>query len=93
MVGDVRGRGLLHGIELVRDEETREPADGLGETITAECVERGLHPSIVRLPGMGGIFRIAPPLTIIEGDLDTSLHILEGSMRAVLAAGVHASAG
>lgn len=81
-VGDVRGRGLLQGMELVSDR-----ADTLGARVTAACLERGLHMNIVQLPGMGGIFRIAPPLTITDTELDTGLDILEDALSAVLTAG------
>lgn len=81
-VGDVRGRGLLQGIELVEDKATKAPADGLGQAVTAACLERGLHMNIVQLPGMGGIFRIAPPLTITEDDLHKGLDILDASLAA-----------
>ena len=43
--------------------------------------------NIVQLPGMGGIFRIAPPLTISDADLDTGLDILEDSVRTVVGSG------
>lgn len=85
VVGDVRGRGLLQGIELVTDKESRTPADTLGQAVTAACLERGLHLNIVQLPGMGGIFRIAPPLTISEDELHTGVDILEASIESVLA--------
>ncbi|WP_440073493.1 aspartate aminotransferase family protein [Streptosporangium sp. OZ121] len=84
VVGDVRGRGLLQGIELVRDKKSKAPADALGNAITSACLERGLHMNIVQLPGMGGIFRIAPPLTIGEDELHTGVDILEASLKAVL---------
>ena len=84
-VGDVRGRGLLQGIELVADKSTKAPADALGASVTAECLERGLHMNIVQLPGMGGIFRIAPPLTISDDELDAGLDILDAALKAVLA--------
>jgi 2,2-dialkylglycine decarboxylase (pyruvate) len=83
-VGDVRGRGLLQGIELVSDKATRAPADALGAKVTAECLDRGLHMNIVQLPGMGGIFRIAPPLTISDADFNTGLDILDDALAAVL---------
>ena len=86
-VGDVRGRGLLQGIELVEDKTSKTPADGLGQQVTAACLERGLHMNIVQLPGMGGIFRIAPPLTIEEDDLHKGVDILEASIRDVVVAG------
>jgi 2,2-dialkylglycine decarboxylase (pyruvate) len=84
-VGDVRGRGLLQGIELVTDKVSRTPADRLGQAVTAACLERGLHMNIVQLPGMGGIFRIAPPLTIDVADLHAGVDILEDALQAVLA--------
>lgn len=86
VVGDVRGRGLLQGIELVNDKRSKTPAEALGQAVTAACLERGLHLNIVQLPGMGGIFRIAPPLTISDDELDAGMDILEASLEAVLAA-------
>ena len=77
VVGDVRGRGLLQGIELVVDRTTKEPAEGLGHAVTEACLRRGLHLNIVQLPGMGGVFRMAPPLTIDEADLEIGLKILD----------------
>ncbi|WP_369203582.1 aspartate aminotransferase family protein [Streptomyces sp. PU-14G] len=85
VVGDVRGRGLLQGIELVHDKKSKTPADALGQAVTAACLERGLHLNIVQLPGMGGIFRIAPPLTTSDEELHTGVDILEASLKAVLA--------
>lgn len=92
VVGDVRGRGLLQGVELVQDKQSKTPADALGNAVTAACLERGLHMNIVQLPGMGGIFRIAPPLTISTDDLHAGVDILEASLRAVLDAQSLASA-
>ncbi|BBY51871.1 aspartate aminotransferase family protein [Mycolicibacterium arabiense] len=83
-VGDVRGRGLLQGIELVADKVGKVPAEELGARVTAECLRRGLHMNIVQLPGMGGIFRIAPPLTIAEAELDAGLNILDEAIAACL---------
>lgn len=79
-VGDVRGRGLLQGVELVADKTSKAPADALGAAVTAACLQRGLHMNIVQLPGMGGIFRIAPPLTITDDELHSGLDILESAL-------------
>jgi 2,2-dialkylglycine decarboxylase (pyruvate) len=79
-IGDVRGRGLLQGIELVTDRDTKEPADDLGRRVTAACLDRGLHLNIVQLPGLGGVFRIAPPLTIGENEIDYALGILDAAL-------------
>lgn len=79
-VGDVRGRGLLQGIELVTDRTTKQPADQLGQAVTSECLRLGLHMNIVQLPGMGGIFRIAPPLTLSEDELDLGMTMLDKAL-------------
>ena len=78
-VGDVRGRGLFLGLEIVQDRATREPDHELGAAIAREAFQRGLNMNIVKLPGMGGVFRIAPPLTISEDEIDLGLSILSGS--------------
>jgi 2,2-dialkylglycine decarboxylase (pyruvate) len=75
-IGDIRGRGLLLGMEIVKDRRTKEPADGLGAKITRECMKLGLSMNIVQLPGMGGVFRIAPPLTVSEAEIDLGVELL-----------------
>ena len=70
VIGDVRGRGLLVGLELAVDRCERGDADRLGAAVTRRCVELGLHMNIVQLPGMGGTFRIAPPLTATDAEID-----------------------
>ncbi len=77
VVGDIRGRGLLAGLELVVDRETKRSSDELGARVTARCLELGLHMNIVQLPGMGGVFRIAPPLTASEEEISLGLSILD----------------
>ncbi len=77
VVGDIRGRGLLAGLELVVDRETKESSDELGARVTRRCLALGLHMNIVQLPGMGGVFRIAPPLTASEEELSLGLAILD----------------
>ncbi|NJQ14417.1 aspartate aminotransferase family protein [Streptomyces bohaiensis] len=77
VVGDVRGRGLLVGLELVSDRETKQGSDELGARVTERCLALGLHMNIVQLPGMGGVLRIAPPLTATEEELALGLSILD----------------
>jgi len=79
-VGDVRGRGLLRGMEIVLDREKKTPAPELGRRITARSLEMGLSMNIANLPGLYSVFRIAPPLTISEGELDTGLAILDAAI-------------
>jgi 2,2-dialkylglycine decarboxylase (pyruvate) len=75
-IGDVRGRGLLLGVEIVKDRESKAPASGLGTAISRRCMELGLSMNIVQLPGLGGVFRIAPPLTVSEEEIDLGLDLL-----------------
>ncbi len=84
IVGDVRGRGLLVGVELVTDRATREPAEGLGERATDECLARGLSMNIVRHVGANSVWRIAPPLTVSEAEIDLALSIMDDSLAAAL---------
>ncbi|MFK0290572.1 aspartate aminotransferase family protein [Streptomyces sp. NPDC090442] len=86
VVGDIRGRGLLAGIELVVDRETKQSWDELGAQVTRRCLELGLHMNIVQLPGMGGVFRIAPPLTATEEELSLGLNILNQALGDACAA-------
>lgn len=83
-VGDVRGRGMMAGVEIVTDRQSRQPDHDLGARISAEALKRGLSMNIVKLPGMGGVFRIAPPLTITEAELDGGLGILGEAIEASL---------
>jgi 2,2-dialkylglycine decarboxylase (pyruvate) len=71
-IADVRGRGLLVGLELESDE--------LGARVTRRCLELGLHMNVVQLPGMGGVFRIAPPLTATRDELSEGLAILDQAL-------------
>ncbi|MEV1049455.1 aspartate aminotransferase family protein [Streptomyces sp. NPDC049916] len=87
VIGDVRGRGLLIGLELVTDRGTKQSPDELGARVTRRCLELGLHMNIVQLPGMGGVFRIAPPLTATEEELSLGLSILDTAIGEVSPAG------
>ncbi|MDX2216848.1 MAG: aspartate aminotransferase family protein [Oculatellaceae cyanobacterium bins.114] len=80
VIGDVRGRGLLLGVELVKDRESRSPHPVLGAAVTQRCMELGLSMNIATLPGMGSVWRIAPPLTVTTDELDKGLTILEQAL-------------
>ena len=81
IVGDVRGRGLLLGVELVDDRQPSGAAtDRLGAAVTQRCFELGLHMNIVQLPGMGGVFRLAPPLTASAAELERGVSILDQAL-------------
>ena len=79
IIGDVRGRGLLMGVELVADRETRAPANDAAEEVFYRCLERGLSFKIT----MGNILTLGPPLTIDRDELDRALDILDESLGEV----------
>jgi 2,2-dialkylglycine decarboxylase (pyruvate) len=85
-IGDVRGRGLLLGLELVSDRRSRTPANRLGAQVTARCLELGLHLNVVQLPGSASVFRIAPPLTVTPDQIDAALEILDRALGECVAA-------
>ena len=85
IIGDVRGRGLMWGVELVRDRNSREPDGETGARITRRALELGLSMNISGDAKMASVWRIAPPLTIAEDDLDLGLEILDRAIGDTLA--------
>ena len=81
IIGDVRGMGLMQGLELVKNRNTKEPAAETTSQFMELCRNNGL------LVGMGGLFgnviRLAPPLNIHEGDVDAAIEIMDKSFAAV----------
>ena len=81
-VGDIRGLGLLAGVEYVKDKSTKEafdPADKIGEKILSAAIERGLF-SRVR----GDVFCLAPPIVIEDSEIDRLVAILRAATIDVL---------
>lgn len=78
-IGDVRGRGLLQGIEIISDAATKSPGPDLGQAVSDQAMERGLSCNVVNLPGMGGVFRLAPPVTVSAEEIEEGLQILDDS--------------
>jgi 4-aminobutyrate aminotransferase len=72
-IGDVRGRGLLMGIELVADRDSRAPADGLAEEVLYRALDQGLSFKIT----MGNVLTLTPPLTVTADELDRAYDIIE----------------
>lgn len=85
-IGDVRGRGLLMGLEIVSERKDKKPAFELGSRIGEEAMRRGLSTNIVKMPTMGSVFRIAPPLTISESEIAEGVRIFREAIEASLTA-------
>src|SRR5439155_13596355 len=81
VVGEVRGKGLMIGVELVHDGESKDPHPDGAVRAMEECKDRGL------LVGKGGLYgnvlRISPPLVISEDDAAHALDTLDASFQAL----------
>jgi 4-aminobutyrate aminotransferase len=78
VMGDVRGLGLMVGIEVVRDPATREPAPDLRHEVIVKAFERGL----LTLPCGASTIRLSPPLVAADGDVDKAVAILDAAFEA-----------
>jgi 4-aminobutyrate aminotransferase len=81
LIGDVRGMGLMQGLELVKDRQTKEPAAEATTQVMERARENGL------LIGKGGLYgnvlRISPMLNIAKGDVDEAIKLLDKSFSEV----------
>ena len=84
-IGDVRGMGLLVGVELVEDRDTRAPADALGRAVTEECLRCGLSMNLVRgqSAGSANCLRMAPPLTVSDDEVDLAVTVIDEALTTV----------
>jgi 4-aminobutyrate aminotransferase-like enzyme len=83
LIGDVRGMGLMQGLELVKDRATKEPAPEATVQVMERARENGL------LIGKGGLYgnvlRLSPPLNIAKADVDEAIRLLDKSFSEVRA--------
>ena len=82
-IGDVRGKGLLVGLEIVQDREGRKADRGLASRIQKECLEAGLVLHAVRQEAQSAI-RLAPPLNVSKDEMDTGIAIIDQAIRKAL---------
>jgi 2,2-dialkylglycine decarboxylase (pyruvate) len=83
-VGDVRGRGLLLGLEFTA--AGGQPAAAISDAVTDVALELGLSANIVRAGASGGTMRIAPPLTVTDAEIDLGVELLEAAIARVVPA-------
>jgi 4-aminobutyrate aminotransferase len=79
MIGDVRGLGLMIGVELVKDKTTKEKAKHETEEIMLECFKRGL----MVLPCGPNSIRFSPPLIITQKEADIAVEIFAEALHEV----------
>ena len=76
VIGDVRGRGFLFGIELVEDTVTKKPANDLAEAVLYRCLDKGLSFKL----SMGNTLTFTPPLILTPDQLEFALQVIEESL-------------
>ncbi len=81
VVGDVRGLGLLQGVELVEDRERRLPATALAGRVVAEALRKGVL--LLAEGPEGNVLAFVPPLVITERQLDHALDVVEEALATV----------
>ncbi|QYX57784.1 aspartate aminotransferase family protein [Roseovarius sp. SCSIO 43702] len=78
-VGDIRGRGVMFGVEMVADRDTRAPAPELAEQVYYGSLEGGVSFKI----SAGSTLTLSPPLVIAEDDLERALSVVADAIGAV----------
>jgi 2,2-dialkylglycine decarboxylase (pyruvate) len=81
IIGDVRGKGLIRGIEFVEDREKKIPGYEIGKNVTAECLKNGLVFSMRR---GGSVLRFVPPFCTTDDEIERAYQILDNSIKATL---------
>ncbi len=79
IIGDVRGIGLLWGVELVRDRQTRERATAEADKVLYQCLKNGLSFKV----SQGNVLQLSPPLIITRQQIDEALRIVEEAIASV----------
>ncbi len=82
LIGDVRGLGLLLGVDLVEDRDSKTPALDAGESVLYRALEKGLSFKLT----LGNVLTLTPPLTITETEMDAALDILNDCLAEEAAA-------
>ncbi len=80
-IGDIRGKGLMLGMELVTDAQTKTPATRLCDAVIDRAYRRGL----ILLSCGASTVRFMPPLLIQEADVDEAMHLLDQALADALA--------
>ena len=79
IIGEVRGKGLMIGVELVKDRKTKEPAAEEATEVTNKCFRRGL----ALITAGKSTMRFAPPLIVTHEIIDAALEVFEGAIKEV----------
>ena len=76
VIGDVRGRGVLLGIEFVKNLKSRAPANDLVRRVTERCLAKGLIFQVRGVRELKNVIRLVPPMTTPDGQVDQAMETL-----------------
>jgi len=83
LIGDVRGRGVLLGIELVKDRRSKMPANAETQAIFEDCLKNGLIFQVRGVRKLKNVIRLVPPMTTTDAEVDRAMSILNDAMEKV----------
>lgn len=83
LIGDIRGPGLLTGVELVRDQKTKEPATSETLEVYRRAIDLGVIFGTTKYAGLGNVLKVKPPFTIIRAQMDHVLDVLDQVLTAI----------
>lgn len=83
LIGDIRGPGLLLGVELVRDQQTKEPATSETLEVYRRAMDLGVIFGTTRYAGLGNVLKVKPPFTITRSQMDHVLDVLDQVLTAI----------
>ena len=83
LIGDVRGRGVLLGIELVTDRKKKTPANKETQAIYEHCLEAGLIFQVRGVRKLTNVIRLVPPMTTTDAEVDRAMAILHDAFAKV----------
>lgn len=87
MIGDIRGRGVLLGIELVTDREAKTPANAETQAVFDACLENGLIFQVRGVRDLKNVIRLVPPMSATDSEVDRAMSILYDALKAVSRSG------
>ena len=77
LIGDVRCPGLLIGVELVRDRETKEPATTEALELYRRAMDYGVIFGTTKYAGLGNVVKFKPPLCVTREEMDQALNVFD----------------
>lgn len=83
-IGDIRGRGVLYGVELVENRETKTPANDLCRAVVAQCEKDGLLVQSRGSHSRLNVVRLVPPMVASDVEIDRGMDILQNALRTCL---------